>query len=279
MRILIATGGSPHSDRAVQLGDRLAERMGGEVLILTVVASEEKRAAGEAILARTPALLPEGRAANARTKVEVGDPAEKIVAEAATGQFDLIVVGEREEHGLLTRLLSPTSERVIARAPCPVLIAKGMSNDFRRILICESGAEDNALLDRFTAQLPDFLTPDTDVTVLHVMSQIGAGPGVKGWELRADAEALMEAHTPEGELLEHDMEVLDDSPAEYQAKVRHGRVVAEILAEAEKEDYDLVVIGAHRAEGWQRLLLDDLAHRIMAGIRRPLLVVQATSTR
>ena len=277
MHILIATGGSPHSDQAVRLGSRLTAWLEGEALLVTVVASSDRRPDGEAILERTLESLTAIEAARTRAKIAVGQPAEEIVAEARREDVDLIVVGEREEHGLLTRLLSPTSERVIAQAPCPVLIAKGMSDRFRRILVCDSGAEENGLLDRFTEQLPAFLTEASDVTVLHVMSQMGAGPGVRGWELRADAEALMEADTPEGALLEHDMEVLEESPGEHHAKVRHGRVVAEILAESEKDDYDLVVIGAHRAEGWQRLLLDNLAHQIIAEIRRPLLVVQATT--
>ena len=38
--------------------------------------------------------------------------------------------------------------------------------------------------------------------------------------------------------------------------------------------YDLVVIGAHREQGWQRFLLDDLAQKILAHIDRPVLVVR-----
>jgi nucleotide-binding universal stress UspA family protein len=272
MQILIATGGSPHSERAVRLGGALAAQLGAELLILTVVAVDGKRPEGEKVRARALAALPAAQAARARTQVQVGDPAEEIVAAAEREGVDLIVVGEHEDHGLVARILSPTSERVIGRAPCPVLVATGLSDAFRRILICDSGTEDDALLDRFAARLPALLTADTDVTVLHVMSQISAAPGIRGWQLRADAEALMEAHTPEGEWLEHDMEVLDELAAEHHAKIRHGRVVDEILAESE-EGYDLVVIGAHDTTGWRRLLLEDIAHQIIANIRRPLLVV------
>jgi nucleotide-binding universal stress UspA family protein len=56
--------------------------------------------------------------------------------------------------------------------------------------------------------------------------------------------------------------------------VRHGLVVEEILAEAQCGDYDLVVIGAHRGEGWRRILLDDLAHEIINYVDRPILVVR-----
>jgi nucleotide-binding universal stress UspA family protein len=50
--------------------------------------------------------------------------------------------------------------------------------------------------------------------------------------------------------------------------------VDEILAEARSGDYDLVVIGAHRGAGWERLLLDDLAHQIIEQMDRPVLVVR-----
>jgi len=38
--------------------------------------------------------------------------------------------------------------------------------------------------------------------------------------------------------------------------------------------YDLVVIGAHRDEGWQRFLLDDLARKIVVRLDRPVLVLR-----
>jgi nucleotide-binding universal stress UspA family protein len=50
--------------------------------------------------------------------------------------------------------------------------------------------------------------------------------------------------------------------------------VDQILAAARDGDYDLVVIGAHRGESWQRLLLDDLSHKILLQIDRPILVVK-----
>jgi nucleotide-binding universal stress UspA family protein len=51
-------------------------------------------------------------------------------------------------------------------------------------------------------------------------------------------------------------------------------VVNEILAEVRENSCDLVVIGAHRGQGWRRILLDDLAHQIIAGVDRPVLVVR-----
>ena len=273
MRILIATGGSGHSDLAVQLGESLVVAVGGKATILTVVRHEDERPHGESLLKRAERLW-QPQLAGPALKVRVGEAALQIIAESKESPYDVVVIGERVHHRILSRLLSPTSERVIAQAPCPVLIAKALTREFKQILVCDSGSDYQPLISRFTSMMPELLTPETDITVLHVMSQMGAAPGVRGWQLRADAESLMRAQTPEGQLLVHDMELLERSAAHSEAKVRHGRVVDEILAEAEGDVYDLVVIGTHRMEGWQRLLLDDIARQIIHHVHRPILVIQ-----
>jgi nucleotide-binding universal stress UspA family protein len=106
------------------------------------------------------------------------------------------------------------------------------------------------------------------------MSQISAGPGVRGKQLRAEVEELMGERTPEGELLLRDLQALERPGVRSRPKVRHGLVVDEILAEVRDGDYDLVVIGAYRGAGWQRILLDDLAHQIVVQLERPVLVVR-----
>jgi nucleotide-binding universal stress UspA family protein len=170
-----------------------------------------------------------------------------------------------------------------------VIVAKGKVGPIQRILLCDSGAQgplagfQNAgetervvpsLLARFTAQLADMLVGEEEITVLHVMSQISAGPGVRGTQLRADVQSLIEEHAPEGELLRQDVQILEQPGVRVRPQVRHGLVVDEILAEAAAGDYDLVVIGAHRGAGWQRILLDDLAHKILMQLDRPVLVIR-----
>jgi nucleotide-binding universal stress UspA family protein len=126
---------------------------------------------------------------------------------------------------------------------------------------------------RFVARLAEWLGGEEEVTVLHVMSQLSAGPGVRGRQLRAGVDELVAGHTPEGQLIEQDVRVLDRPGLHPQAKVRHGLVVDEILSEARSGDYDLVIIGAHQENGWQRFLLDDLAHQILLHVDRNVLVV------
>jgi nucleotide-binding universal stress UspA family protein len=273
MRLLIATGGSPHSEAALRLGAQIARQAGITPTVLTVIKSESNRSRAAPILARACQVLgPEPP--DLRTKVRLGQPAEEIVREAKEGNYDLIIVWERRDHDLVTRLLGSTAKRVIENAPCPVIIAKGKIGPIHRILLCDSGAESVSLLNRFTTRLPALVEGEVEVTVLHVMSQMTAGPGIRGTQLRASAEELIKEHTPEGELLEQDLQILQKSNLRPQPKVRHGLVVDEILAEARSGDYDLVVIGAHRGVGWERLLLDDLAYQIVEQMDRPVLIAR-----
>jgi nucleotide-binding universal stress UspA family protein len=106
------------------------------------------------------------------------------------------------------------------------------------------------------------------------MSQLSGGPGTDDESLDADAEALIERHAPEGEILERDVSLLEGIEVKARPLVRHGTVVEEILAEALEGDYDLIVIGAHVGTGWRKILLDDLAHEIIVRSDRPVLVVR-----
>lgn len=274
MHILIATGGSPHSDVAVHLGGYVAEAAGAPVTLLTVTKNRTGKADAEALLFRASTLLPAG--VEAEQVVRIGQPADQIVREAAElkqrGRHVLLILGERTQHGLARRILAPTVKRILQRMPGSVLIARGPVRPPKRLLVCEGGREPS-LLQRLMAQVRPLLAGVDSLTVLHVMSQMAAYPGVRGWELRADAEELIEARAPEGEILEDDLEELGRLKVYGEAKVRHGLVVKEILKEARVGDYDLVVIGAHEGPRWQRFLLDDLAQDIVDLCDRPVLVV------
>ncbi len=270
MRILVATAGASQSDEAVRLGNIICQMSGGMLTLLTVIKNEAERTQAEAILFRVKTMLLN---ADVQTLICIGRADEEIVREAESGRYQLVVLGERKSYGLTRRLPPSTAERVIARLPCPVMITWGESRPLCRVLVCEGGRHPS-LLSRLIDKLTPLLTQVEEITVLHVMSQIAAAPGVLGWELRADAEELMEKHTPEGSLLENDLARLSRLHVHLEAKVRHGLVVREILAEAAGGKYDLMVIGAHhQSKGWERYLLDDLAHTLINETDRPLLVV------
>jgi len=112
------------------------------------------------------------------------------------------------------------------------------------------------------------------MTVLHVMSQISAWPKVPDDQLRASAEELIAAHSPEGEMLERDLALLRDLGFAPRPRVRHGLVIDEILTKARAGDYDLLVIGRRGASRWQRVLLEDQCQPIIAHADRSVLVLR-----
>jgi nucleotide-binding universal stress UspA family protein len=274
MRILMASRGGSYSELALSFGVHLANRVGGSLTLVTVIKQPAERAQAEAIQARARQVL-ESKGVELQTKMRQGNPAEEVIREAEEGKYSLVIVGERQQQGLMTRfLLGSTTQRIVEQAPCPVIIAKGKIGPVQRILLCDSNLEEPSLLRRLISQLADLVRGEEEVTILHVMSQISAWPGIPGKQLRADAEELIREHTPEGQLLERDVHLLERWKLRSTPKIRHGLVVDEILAEAQEGDYDLVVIGSHQGRGWQRILLDDLAHQIIVQMDRPILVVR-----
>ena len=303
MSVLVASNGSWQPDAPLHLGLQLAQRLGQPLTVLTVTRPRSAPNGGSS--GRLPALPPESQppaAVEIRMRVRVGDPAAEIVCEADQGGYDLVIVGEPQHRNLLARFLQgSTAIRVVEHAPCPVVVAKGQIRPIQRILICDSGSKDPglglspavhnpskpgahapgntavagpSLLSRFLLLPPGLFNGTSEIVVLHVMSQMSAGPGVQGKQLRSDVEQLADLRAPEGALLGKDILALQRLGLNARAKVCHGLVVEEILEEARRGDYDLVVIGAYRGAGWQRILLDDLAHRIIVELDRPVLVLR-----
>jgi len=282
MKILIATGGSKHSEEAVQTGAEFAQVIKSPITILTVIKDPGKREEAQTIIDQSVAIAQQVFRASVNghsrvrigTRIRLGHPAEEIVAEACEGNYNLIVVGTWPKQNLLHSLLAPTTERIVMQAPCPVLVAKGKITPLQRVLLCVSGARTPSKAASFLTELSKQMTGYLDITVLHVMSQISVNPEIhEEWQLEASAETLIQEDTPEGQWLRQAIEILKGARARIHPRVRHGLVVDEVLMEALCEDCDLLVIGAHREAGWQRFLLDDLTHQIVVRSDRPVLVV------
>lgn len=273
MRVLIATGGAAHSEVAIRQLAELALTVPVQATVLNVIHSERDREASEAVLAHAVELL-EGFVEEIDTMTAVGSPAEEIVRESKAEAYDLILMGDRRTHNLLSRLRGAVTQQVVNQAALPVLVAKQEARPIERILICDSGVQSPTLLQLFTRHLPSLLRSASDIVLLHVMSQISAAPGVLDIDLQASAEDLIEAETYEGTILEQDVAFLKQLDLSPTAVVRHGLVVDEIVEEARAGDYDLVVIGAHREDNLPWYLLDDQARDLLLALDRATLVIR-----
>ena len=103
MKILMATGGSAHSEVALNFGAYILHTSRTRIIptVVTVARHEADRLKAEAILARSCQLL-ELDCLQVRTRIRVGHPAEEIIREAEEGNYDVVIVGERQHHDLKT---------------------------------------------------------------------------------------------------------------------------------------------------------------------------------
>ena len=127
MRVLLATDGSRHGERAAEAAGQVAEIFGLPVTVLSVLrpAFDQVRRA-EALLEVDrvrKALAHEGIDTNSAV-IEGAEPADIIINYAREHGADLIVMGSHGRTGLGRLLMGSVTERVVGQAGCPVLVVK-----------------------------------------------------------------------------------------------------------------------------------------------------------
>jgi nucleotide-binding universal stress UspA family protein len=139
-KIMVATGGSPWSRKAVEYAVDLARELGSQLCILHVVTApsfiselmasvpfdRKLEVKGRELLEEAAALAKE-KGVECKTLLKKGSVAENIVMAAAEEGVDLLILGSRGEKGLVRGGLGSIASRVAASAPCPVLIMKDTS--------------------------------------------------------------------------------------------------------------------------------------------------------
>lgn len=123
-RLLLATDGSSHSERATAVAATIAQRCRLPVTVVSVlVHPNEDRSATAANVERALAVL-RGASVSADGRVASGKPYEAILEVGHEAGADLIVLGRRGLGGVERLLLGSTSERVAGQADCPVLVVR-----------------------------------------------------------------------------------------------------------------------------------------------------------
>jgi nucleotide-binding universal stress UspA family protein len=136
---MVATDGSPCADRAVDMAAALAKATGATLLVMTVggnLPAEDVRKLARAeggtpealeLLANQILQQASERAAHAgapcvRVQTGWGDAAETIIEAARNQHSDAIIVGRRGRGRLAGLLLGSVSQKLVALAPCTVIV-------------------------------------------------------------------------------------------------------------------------------------------------------------
>ena len=136
-RILLAVDGSDHALRAAKVAADLARSMKSELRVVIAyepipwyLGEPNLQDAINARLKDAQNILQKAVASvgdvpdEIHTELIEGDSAEAIIEVAKTRNSDVIVMGSRGLGTLAGLLLGSTSQKVVAHAPCPVLIVR-----------------------------------------------------------------------------------------------------------------------------------------------------------
>ena len=141
-RILVATRGAPWSERALELGVRMATAYQLELVVIAVLtptyvpqknaawgiaaASEvgtDVRQCAQRVLEQVSTLA-KANGLKCVCEMRQGRPAEEIIKAVEQYQCDLILIGSHGEGGARRVTMGETGNEVVLKAPVPVIVVK-----------------------------------------------------------------------------------------------------------------------------------------------------------
>lgn len=264
-RVLLATEHTEFDAGAETLAMTLARHCALPLTaVLPIVSNPEFEVAAPELAARSDAqasqrreaLLEMALAQQVRLEVTVrhgAEPDAEIVQEARQRQSDLIVIRRRGKRGFLAQLLiGEMVSRVVAHAPCSVLIAPRTAQLWtRRVLVgIDPQALSEATLGLAAGIAADCAVPLRVVCVVSTDAfRRAAEPVLAG--LLQKARAI--CPTADGEL-------------------RSGRAHDELVRSAADGGADLLVVARQRDDGLRRLRIGSVAHKVIGLADCPVLV-------
>ena len=232
----------------------------------------------EDVEARLHDWLSPARAAGVECEVLAADgnsPAVRIVEYASTLPADLIVLGTHGRGGFERLLLGSVTEKVLRRAPCPVITVPPPSvatsrMPFKRLLCAVDFSEPSLAALRYAVSLGK--ESDAHLTVVHVLEfpRVDDIPSERPFDLaryRAAVEA--DAHRKLQELITEDMRTW----CEPETRLLYGKPYEQVLATATQERDDLIVLGVHGRSALDRMLFGSTTNQVVRHATCPVLTL------
>ena len=238
-RIVVATDGSPTAETAEHVAATLAAATKGRLTIVHAYANPAK--ADEAVARALEIAEREG----VETEVELSadEPADAVLQIAMEKDADIIVTGSR---GLFKseQLIGSVVRKVVTRAPCDVLLTRARDETerphgmppYRKILLATDGSA----------------TADRAARKAYAL----------GKRLGASMTLVFVGHPKTGELVLADTAATIGEGEPVDQLILEGEPAAQVVATAEKEGYDLVVVGNKGMTGAKAAILGSVPREI-----------------
>jgi nucleotide-binding universal stress UspA family protein len=161
---------------------------------------------------------------------------------------------------------------VIDRSPIPVLIVRQSHAQLKKALICLGSMGFTQQRLNHAVNLVGGLAPQADL--LYVTGMVPSMyTGLDGMD--ETLKEILDTDTPMASNLRRGAQLLSESGLKGEVHLRQGTVVESILGEAEKGNYDLIVLGQSGAgESVQGFLMGNVTRQVIEGARCPVLVIK-----
>lgn len=200
-----------------------------------------------------------------------GDPGTAIATEAERVRAELVVIGSRGLDPVRALFQGSVAAAVVDAAPCPVLVAR--MPRVRDVLLATDGSTLSQAAIEAVAVWPVFA--DVDVRVLTVAT--GVGP-YGDRPLPGSTHATSEAE-PHAAAAEAAATTLREAGRRAVPFVREGGAASTILAFAQDEAIDLIVLGSRGRTGLRRVVLGSVGRDVLSSAKTSVLIVPRAGRR
>ncbi len=297
-RIVCPTDFSQHAARALDHAIAVARWYDAEITALHVV---PRVLPPSAALAAYPALVPlaptgreqieralhdalePARRAGVRTRLEVreGDAAEETLLAAQGLTADMLVLGTHGHGGFRRLLLGSVTEKVLRRAPCPVLsiaphahvAAADGALVYKTILCPIDFSEPSMHALRYALSLAQ--EANARLIVVHVIE--GLYDTMHEGEIPIDLSAYSRFVNDDARRRLRD--AIPQEAREWctpEEVVTSGRAYAEILRFATEKSADLIVMGVHGRSAFDMMFFGSSTNHVVRSATCPVLVIRTT---
>jgi nucleotide-binding universal stress UspA family protein len=293
MRVLLAHDGSPGATGAAELAESISWPAESVLRVVSVI---EQLVPIADPLGRAPGMSPDLdaeiatfadntvrdsverlRASGRSVEGDVlhGRAASVIVEQAAEMRADLVIVGSRGHGTIMSLLLGSVSSEVVDHAPCPVLVAR--SATLNHVVFGTDESPSAQAAERILAEWPIFEGVSVHVVSVAEVTRpwsSGVAPSMHREVLDDYAADLREARAEHERIAETAAARLKAAGRLAEAEMRTGDAAAEVIAAADEQSADLVVLGSRGRTGITRLLLGSVARNVLWGTPVSVLIVR-----
>lgn len=270
-RILCPTDLSPHSGKAVRYAMALARAHEAQLIFFHCTQDME----GEERL-KESVLEHIGPSAARLIVANADDIGEAIMMQAQVENVDLIVMRSRRRPHRAA-VLGSTAESVCRSAPCPVLVMHNDEQEFvsdeltlnlKRVLVAYDFSDYSELALKYGLSIAQ--EHQAELHLLHVLPPRSVNEPEIAWYPMGGESAYHTAARRLQRVVPAEVHLWCD----VKTAVSEGHPYREILSYAEKNEIDLISVGAHGAGFGMRALFGSNVDRVLRQAPSPILVAR-----